>query len=63
MIGHHTLEDGQAVDIPGIVPKLSATPGQTRWLGPTLGQHTEEVLASIGIDAARLADLKARGVV
>jgi len=63
MIEHHHLPDGQAIDLPGIVPKLSATPGATQWLGPTLGEHTADVLASIGIDAAALEHLRSQGVV
>jgi crotonobetainyl-CoA:carnitine CoA-transferase CaiB-like acyl-CoA transferase len=49
--------------LPAISPKLSATPGKTQWLGPTLGQHNDEVLASLGYDAAAIAQLKADGVV
>jgi crotonobetainyl-CoA:carnitine CoA-transferase CaiB-like acyl-CoA transferase len=30
---------------------------------PLLGQHTREVLTELGLDAARIADLEARGVV
>ncbi len=63
MIEHHTLADGQPIDVPGIVPKLSATPGRTEWLGTTLGAHTAEVLASVGVDAAELARLRAAGIV
>ena len=63
MIERHELPDGQPIDLPGIVPKLSATPSATRWVGPKLGEHTREVLASIGIDGAELARLCARGVV
>ncbi|MEO8296361.1 MAG: CaiB/BaiF CoA-transferase family protein [Burkholderiales bacterium] len=63
MIQRHTLPDGQPIDLPGVVPKLSATPGGTRWVGPTLGEHTDEVLAAIGIDGEALAGLRARGVV
>ena len=63
MIEHHHLPDGQPIDLPGIVPKLSATPGATQWLGPTLGEHTADVLASIGIDAAALEHLRSQGVV
>jgi formyl-CoA transferase len=44
MIEPVTLPDGTPLDIPGIVPKLSETPGVTRWIGPELGQHNEEVL-------------------
>ena len=43
--------------------KLSATPVQTRRSPPLLGQHTDEVLAEIGHDAAAIAQLRARGVV
>ena len=44
-------------------PRLSETPGQVRWPGPTLGEHTDAVLDGIGLDAARIAELKAKGVV
>jgi formyl-CoA transferase len=44
-------------------PRLSETPGRVRWPGPTLGEHTDAVLDGIGLDAARIAELKARGVV
>jgi crotonobetainyl-CoA:carnitine CoA-transferase CaiB-like acyl-CoA transferase len=63
MIEHHTLPDGQPIDVPGIVPKLSATPGRTEWLGPPLGAHTAEVLGSVGIDAEELARLRSAGIV
>jgi formyl-CoA transferase len=62
MIQRHELPDGQPIDLPGMVPKLSATPGQTRWVGPRLGEHTEEVLASIGIDTTTFHELRARGI-
>ena len=45
--------------MPGIVPKLSATPGSTEWVGPALGAHTDEVLAALGYDAAAIARLLA----
>lgn len=63
MIQQFTLPDGQPIDLPGIVPKLSETPGETKWLGPALGEHTGEVLESIGIDGAEFEELKAQGVV
>lgn len=63
MIAHHTLPDGAPIELPGIVPRLSATPGRTRWVGPALGEHTAEVLAGLGIDANELAALKADGVI
>lgn len=63
MIETHALPDGAPIDIPGVVPKLSATPGRTRWLGPALGEHTAEILAGLGIDAAAQDALRARGVI
>ena len=44
-------------------PKLSETPGAVRWPGPDLGQHTDEVLAEIGLDAEAAAALRGKGVV
>ena len=63
MIQRIPLPDGKPIDFPGIVPKLSETPGGTDWLGPPLGAHTAQVLASIGIDEQKLAELRAQGVV
>jgi formyl-CoA transferase len=63
MIERHRLKDGAAVDLPGIVPKLSATPGDTKWIGPALGEHTAEVLAALGYDEKARSDLKKRGVI
>jgi formyl-CoA transferase len=63
MIENHELPDGKLIAIPGIVPKLSETPGATRWLGPRLGQHTRDVLSSLGIDGAEFERLQALGIV
>jgi len=63
MIEKHKLGDNAEVWLPGIVPKLSATPGGTRWVGPRLGEHTAEVLGAIGYDAAAQADLRKRGII
>ena len=62
MFERHQLPDGARIELPAVVPKLSATPGGTRWIGPRLGEHTEEILASVGIDAAAVAALRARGI-
>jgi crotonobetainyl-CoA:carnitine CoA-transferase CaiB-like acyl-CoA transferase len=63
MILDAQLPGGAAVKMPGIVPKLSDTPGTVNWQGPSLGQHTREVLGELGIDEATLQRLTARGVV
>jgi formyl-CoA transferase len=63
MIEQARLPDGEPMKVPGVVPKMAQTPGGTRWLGPGLGEHTGEVLAQLGYDAARIADLKSRGVI
>ncbi|MBV0934298.1 CaiB/BaiF CoA transferase family protein [Marinobacterium weihaiense] len=61
MITEQPLPDGEEISLPGIVPKLSATPGTTRWLGPKLGEHNEEILAGIGYDADAIQRLKDKG--
>jgi len=63
MILNATLADGSVMQVPGIVPKLSKTPGQITRAAPTLGQHTTEILESLGISASQQADWKARGVI
>jgi crotonobetainyl-CoA:carnitine CoA-transferase CaiB-like acyl-CoA transferase len=57
------LPDGVHVKMPGIVPKLSETPGEVRWQGPTLGQHTDSVLSALGLAVEEIAALRTRGVV
>jgi len=63
MILDATLPDGSVVQVPGIVPKLSQTPGQITRPAPELGQHTAEVLEGLGIGASQQADWKARGII
>ena len=63
MIRQFTLKDGTPLKLPGIVPKLSATPGDVNWVGPELGAHTEEVLSAHGYDAAAIAQLRQQQVI
>jgi len=62
MIERHKLGDEELL-LPGIVPKLSRTPGATRWIGPRLGEHTGEVLAALGYTEGEIEALRKRGVV
>lgn len=58
-IGTDTLSP---VTFPGIIPALRNNPGATRWIGPELGQHTEEVLLELGIDRNKQKQLRQEGV-
>ena len=63
MIRETKLSDGSTLKVPGIVPKLSATPGDFAGGGPRLGEHTDQVLAEIGYDAAAIAALRSRKII
>ena len=62
MIERHPLGRHEVL-LPGMVPKLSATPGATRWIGPKLGEHTDEVLGAAGYASTEIAALRARKVI
>jgi formyl-CoA transferase len=47
-----------------VAPRLSATPGRLRWVGPDLGQHTDDVLRDVlSLDDERIASLRAAGAI
>jgi formyl-CoA transferase len=52
------LPDGKEFKMPGIVPKLSTTPGSTEWVGPALGAHTDELLSGLGYNRETIARLR-----
>lgn len=58
-----TMDDGSNLTIPGVVPKLSRTPGSHRTNAPTLGKDTDHVLREIGLTAAQIKALKDKGIV
>ncbi len=63
MIDEVTMDDGSSLALPGIVPKLSVTPGGHRRNAPALGQDTDAVLKEIGLTQAQIEALKSRGIV
>ncbi len=63
MIQPIVTRDGLALDVPGIVPKLSATPGAIRTTAPALGEDTRAVLERHGVTEAEFAELIARKIV
>ncbi len=63
MIGSVQMDDGSALAVPGICPKLSITPGQHHRNAPALGQDTDAVLHELGLSPAQIQGLKDRGIV
>ncbi|MFN9774181.1 MAG: CaiB/BaiF CoA transferase family protein [Burkholderiales bacterium] len=63
MIDAVRMDDGTTLPVPGVVPKLSETPGRHRRNAPSLGQDSDAVLAELGLTPAQVADLRARGIV
>ena len=57
------LPDGKDFKMPGIVPKLSDTPGSCEWVGPELGEHNAVVLQSLGYDSDAVARLRKDGAI
>ena len=63
MLLSQTTRDGYTVEVPGIVPKLSATPGTIRSSAPHLGDDTDAVLAEAGLSDEQIALLRSKGVI
>jgi crotonobetainyl-CoA:carnitine CoA-transferase CaiB-like acyl-CoA transferase len=70
----HYRERGNIIEVPdklwgkvkmqGIVPKMSLTPGEVKWIGPELGEHNFEVYKNIlGFSESEIKDLKEKGVI
>ena len=63
MILQTVMADGSTLALPGIVPKLSRTPGSHRRNAPEIGQDTDAVLQDIGLTPAQIQALKDKGIV
>lgn len=63
MLLEQPTRDGYSVKVPGVVPKLSATPGRVRRNAPRLGDDTDAVLAQLGLTPAQIEGLRERGIV
>ena len=63
MLQQVRMDDGSTMAVPGIVPKLSRTPGGHRRNAPALGQDTDAVLREIGLTAQQIEALRQRGIV
>jgi formyl-CoA transferase len=63
MIQHVQMDDGTSLAVPGIIPKLSRTPGSHRRNAPSIGQDTDTVLHNIGLTSTQIQALKDKGIV
>ena len=59
------VPDGETGQLPmhNVIPRLSATPGRLRRPAPKLGEHTAEILGSLGLDAAEIEGLAREGII
>jgi formyl-CoA transferase len=63
MLQEVRMDDGSMLSVPGVVPKLSRTPGGHRRNAPVLGQDSEAVLREVGLTARQIQALRDRGVI
>jgi formyl-CoA transferase len=57
------MDDGTKLMVPGVIPKLSRSPGARARNAPRLGQDTEQVLRDIGLEDEQIRQLIERGIV
>ena len=55
--------DGEPLKVPGVVPKLSATPGRIRTAAPKLGEHTGDILRELKYSAFEIDQLRRDGII
>ena len=63
MLDEVRMDDGSVLAVPGIVPKLSRTPGGHRRNAPQIGQDTDAVLREMGLSDEQIQSLKDKGIV
>ena len=63
MVESLSMADGSTLAVPGIVPKLSSTPGSHYRNAPNLGEDTDAVLRGMGLSGEQIDSLKAKGIV
>jgi len=63
MLDEVQMDDGSVLAVPGIVPKLSRTPGGHRRNAPQIGQDTDAVLREMGLSDGQIQSLKDKGIV
>ena len=56
------MKDGSELQVPGIIPKLSRTPGSMKFLAPEVGEQTDQILHEIGLSSQQIAALKDKGI-
>ena len=63
MLSTVQMDDGSVLNVPGIVPKLSRTPGAHVRNAPNVGQDSDAVLAGMGLSCEQIAQLRLQGIV
>jgi len=63
MILEQKLDSGENLMVPGVIPKLSRTPGSLRSAAPKLGEHTLSVLKELGLTDDQIKALKDKGII
>jgi formyl-CoA transferase len=63
MIQSVVAGDGEPLKVPGVIPKLSGTPGAIRSPAPRLGEHTDEILGGLGFSTAEIANFRERRII
>ncbi|MBU3561288.1 CaiB/BaiF CoA transferase family protein [Polynucleobacter hallstattensis] len=56
------MKDGSALQVPGIIPKLSRTPGSMKSLAPEVGEQTDQILQELGLSSQQITALKDKGI-